>query len=801
MMRARLNAKILPLIASLLVCLGNHSRGALGDQVRLFREAREHWAFQPLPQKFEIPGGTNAIDHLVRKKLGERQLVAAPEAEPRVLVRRLFYDLTGLPPTFEDVRKWTTDWSAASYRQLVESLLASPRYGERWGRHWLDVARYADTMGHMAGGVETRYPFAYTYRDWVINALNADLPYDEFIRRQLAADLLIPKQQAKTEDLAALGFLTVGSRFSGKGEIVIDDRIDVVTRGLLGLTVSCARCHDHMFDPVPTADYYSLYGVFDNCVEPEQLPLLPAGQRDPQAAAAFDREFAKRQGELDQFLNEKYQELRSAEKIAEYLKLVVEITDMKRSDALSVAGKMNLFLRVGQRWEAGLKVAAKQRLPVFIPWHAAAELFGKGDSAAATAALTKAVADPRTNPLIADALRREKPGTLQEFCKTYATILAAADADEPHADTAKEELRQILRHPAGPTGFPADQVIHYLNRAARDKHRRLVARVDRLIVESPGAPARAMVVQDVAKPRPTQIFKRGDSRNRGDRVPRQFLAILEGNDRKPFPDNTSGRLELADRIASADNPLTARVIANRVWQHHFGRPLVVTPSDFGLQTKKPIQLDLLDWLARYLVQHDWSLKELHRVILDSATWRQSAVGASANGDRDSANDYLTRAERTRLGYETTRDSLLAVTRELDLSGGGRPESLDGRNATKRRAIYGFIDRYEVAPMLRTFDFADPNLHAPQRPETTVPQQALFFLNSPFVEERARELVRQSGSGTPEERVRSLYQRIYARTPQPGEITAAAAFAATSPEQGWINLAQALLAANEFTFVD
>jgi hypothetical protein len=771
---------------------------ALGDQVRLLQEAKNHWAFQPIPAG--NPHDTNAIDQLVRAKLASRSLKPAQPAEPRILVRRLFFDLIGLPPSFAESEKWTRDWSPAKFPQLVEHLLASPHYGERWGRHWLDVARYADTMGHMGGGTENRYPFAYTYRDWVIQALNEDLPYDEFLKRQIAADLMIAKGLARTNDLAALGFLTVGSRFSGKNDIVLDDRIDVVTRGTLGLTVSCARCHDHMFDPIPTADYYSLYGVFANSTEPDELPVLPGDRRDPKAAAAFDLEFAKRQGEVDKFLTDHHNALRSAEKIAAYLKLVVDTTGFERSKALSEAGKRDLFLRVAQRWEAGLKVAKESRLAVFIPWHAAAPLFHQNEDAKALEALSAALADTNTNPLVAKALRDGAPKTLDDLCRIYGVVLAESDADNPHTDKAREELRQILRHPAGPTGFEVEQTRHYLNRANSDRYRKLVAKVDRLIVESPGAPARAMIVQDVSKPGASYIFKRGDPRNRGEKVPRQFLGILEP-DRKPFTPTGSGRLELAERISTPNNPLTARVIANRVWLHHFGEPLVATPSDFGLQAPKPVQLDVLDWLASYLIQNNWSLKQLHRVILHSATWQQSAIAAPSNGDRDPANAFLTRAERRRMGYESTRDALLSVTGELDTRFGGRPDPLEGTKATKRRAVYGFIDRYDVAPMLRTFDFADPNLHAPQRPETTVPQQALFFMNSPFVEDRARELVRQISAAAPAERVRQLYQRIYARPPGSAESTAAIAFAESDPKTGWQNLAQALLAANEFTFVD
>ena len=244
-------------------------RHSLGDQAFLSEEAARHWAFQPVVEP-AIPAVKDAarvrtpVDAFVISKQAVAGLVIAPEAEPAVLVRRLYFDLIGLPPAAEEVVEWTAGWSEARYGELVEYLLASPHYGERWGRYWLDIARYADTKGYMTAGYEKRYPFAYTYRDWVVRALNEDLPYDEFLKRQVAADLMVDRGEAERGDLAALGFLTVGSKFRGRQELVIDDQIDVVTRGMLGLTVSCAKCHDHMFDPIPTADYYSLYGVFSN---------------------------------------------------------------------------------------------------------------------------------------------------------------------------------------------------------------------------------------------------------------------------------------------------------------------------------------------------------------------------------------------------------------------------------------------------------------------------------------------------------------------------------------------------------
>jgi hypothetical protein len=788
------------IFVALFRCPNGSSAAELGDQKYLFEQAKKHWAFQSIKpsQAPAVPAGirvNNPIDSFLRSRALQEGLQLAASALPRVLVRRLFFDLTGLPPTYEEIERWSKDWSAAKYRALVDHLLASKHYGEHWGRMWLDVARYADTKGYMAASVERRYPFAYTYRDWVVGALNQDVPYDRFLKQQLAADRMLGDGTTSTNDLAALGFLTVGSRFTGKTDLINDDRIDVITRGMLGLTVTCARCHDHMYDPIPTADYYSLYGVFMNTTEPKILPSLSRRDANSKAATGFTKEFSELQGAVDRFVKERHDELRSAETIAKYLTFVIESRGMERSKALSEAGKRDLHFRVYQRWQLGLKAAKRANLPQLVPWHAAADLYGDGKPAKAKAALTKLFnTSTNVNPIVQAALKKKLPDTLTEFCAVYAKTLAATDADHPHAEKPREDLRQVLRNPAGPTGFPVAKMAGYFNRGTRDKHRRLEAKVDKLIVTHAGSPPRAMVLEDVSKPRDSYVMKRGNARLRGAKVPRQFLAILAGPDRKPFASG-SGRLELAQQIAAPDNPLTARVIVNRIWMHHFGKPLVSTPSDFGMQTPAPLQADLLDYLADYLIENGWSLKQLHRLIVQSATWQQGST--TPDLARDPENRFWARSERRRLSFEATRDALLAVSGELTRDIGGRPDALEGRTPTTRRAIYGFIDRYEVAPTLRTFDFADPNLHAPKRPETTVPQQALFFMNSPFVEARAKTLAAQANKAPPQERLRYLYRQVYGRDPSASELKMARA----QEQLAMTELVQALLASNEFTFLD
>ncbi len=787
-----------------------------GDQNYLSEQAKTHWAFQPVvkpavPRVADASRVKTPMDAFVLAKLEERGMELSPEAAPAVLVRRLFFDLIGLPPTAEEVAQWTRDWSDAQYGALVDHLLASPHYGERWGRYWLDLARYADTKGYMVAKIEKRYPFAYTYRDWVVQAFNDDVPYDSFIKKQIAADLLVERGEAEKKDLAALGFLTVGSRFNGKTDLVIDDRIDVVTRGILGLTVTCARCHDHMFDPVPTADYYSLFGVFSSSPEPDELPQLLDEAEWNEAQHEFERKRVALEAEADNYLRKLHDELRTAEKISAYLRFTVEGRKLSPAQQISEAGKRDLFPRVAARWTAGLAAANKMELAVFQPWHAAADLFGQGKKAGAEAALRESLVKEKNvgeaavvNSVIADALKNNLPKSLGELCDLYGKLLAEHDGDTPHSDAAQEELRQVLRHPAGPTGFPWQDMIHHWDRAVRDKYRGMEAKVQKLLVESPEAPPRAMVVMESENPADAAIFLRGDPARPGEVVPRRFLGVLEGKARKPFMVG-SGRLELAGKIATPSNPLTARVMVNRIWRQHFGKGLVETPSDFGLQTDAPLHRELLDWLAARFVEEEWSMKAMHRLLVTSAIYRQSSSSADAGGklEADPENRYWARMDRRRLDYESTRDALLAVSGELDRELGGRPEPLEGDSPTARRAIYGFIDRYAVPPMMRTFDFADPNLHAPKRSETTVPQQALFFMNSAFVEARGRAVLDGIGERGGEARVRALYRRILSREPDEGEMSAAMAFMGEEERSGerWLDLAQALLASNEFTFVD
>lgn len=526
---------------------------------------KRSWAFDPvrepaLPSVKDSLWVQSPIDAFVLAKLEEKGLSPAPPADRQTLIRRVTFDLIGLPPTPAEVESFVNDSSPGAFERVVDRLLASPHYGERWGRYWLDLARYGDNKGYTGDGTPRELAGAYLYRDWVINAFNSDLPYDQFIVKQIAADRL---PHTDNRDLAAMGFLTVGRTFIGDQQLVIDDQIDVVSRGLLGLTVTCARCHNHKFDPIPTADYYSLYGVFAASEEGE-VPL--AKKSSAIVLAEFDR-------------------------------------------------------------------------------------------------------PPQPNP---------------------------------------------------------------------------------------------------------HIFIRGNAANVGAEVPRQFLQVLSPPNRKPFHDG-SGRLELARDIASPTNPLTARVLVNRVWLHHFGAGLVRSPSDFGVRSDPPSHPELLDYLASRFVKDGWSIKRLQRLIVLSSVYQQSSNGSPKAELADPENRLLSHFNRQRLDFEAMRDALLSAGGGLDETIGGPSLNLLAAPFIRRRSIYCYIDRQNLQGLLRTFDFASPDAHSPMRHVTTIPQQALFMMNSPFVVEQAERLVaRPEIVSAPDsvERIRRMYQIVFSREPSADEISVA-----------------------------
>ena len=774
-------------------------------------DPRKHWAFQPvqLPAIPVVPANVrvgNDIDAFVLAALGKKGLIPAPGADRRTLIRRASIDLTGLPPSVAEVEAFEKDTDPAAWEKVVDRLLASPRYGERWGRYWLDLARYADTKGYVFQE-DRNFPYAYTYRDYVIRSFNDDKPYDRFVIEQLAADRL--DLGADQRPLAALGFLTLGRRFLGNTHDIIDDRIDVTTRALMGLTVTCARCHDHKYDPIPTADYYSLSGVFASSTEPRELPLIEEVQQTPELAA-FEKELQKREADYNAEVEKRYrghlEKLREPAVVAEYLRGAVESRGKEDRPLQMFARERDLIPYALTRWRDFLAKETREWSPVYSPFMVLADLPEKEFAGKAEEAIRGLGKDPKkpANPLIARALRDAKPKSLKDAATAVASVIAATPSTgKPSAD--QSEAFKVW-DVGGPLDIPVADSERLRNRADRDALNALKRKIDAFKASSPVAPPRAHVLNDASNPTEPVVLLRGNPNNRGPVVPRQVPAVIAPS-RTPFKEG-SGRLELARAIASADNPLTARVLVNRVWAGHFGDGLVRTPSDLGTRSELPTHPELLDWLAVRFVRDGWSVKKLHRLIMLSATYQQSSAISADASRLDPENHLLSHQNRRRLDFEALRDSFLAVSGKLDTRMGGKPVDLFKQPFSIRRTVYGIIDRTNFPGTMRTFDVASPDQHAPQRYETTVPQQALFLMNSPFVTEQAKALAARpelAGAKTPREMVEVFYKLVLSRRPSTAESDLAVEFVGNTESWSgfgaWQQLAQVLLLSNEFAFVD
>ena len=578
-------------------------------------KGRQFWSFQT-PQKQPQPVVKNAnwprqrLDYFVLARLEKSGLTPATEADKRTLIRRVTFDLIGLPPTPEEVNDFIKDESPDAYEKLVDRLLASSHYGEHWARLWLDVARYAEDQAHIVGNNRSlTYPNAYLYRDWVIEALNKDTPYDRFVKLQLAADLIEGKD---SENLVALGFIGLGPKYYRRNSLEVmadewEDRVDIVGRGLLGLTVACARCHDHKYDPIPTEDYYSLAGVFAS-------------------SPMYNHPFKKTQA------------------------------------------------KKGKR-------------------------------------------------------KNNSPGNTMHIIKE-------------------------------------------------------------------------------GKPQDLNVFVRGNVKTKGPVAKRQFLQVLSNGEPEPF-ENGSGRLDLAKAIVNKSNPLTSRVLVNRIWAKLIGRGLVGTPSNFGKLGERPTHPQLLDDLAVRFMENGWSMKALQREIVLSATYRQNSNGAAETVKTDPANKLLGRMNRRRLSIESWRDAFLIVTGQLDRSVGGK--SIEpNKTSEQRRTVYSYISRLDLNPMLATFDFPDPNAHASQRVETTTPLQKMFVLNSPFMVHQAKELTKRlnkdiSGESkeADSERIQRAYLLLFARPASEAEVSLGVRFLQGDGDRNsrWQQYCHILLASNEMLFID
>ncbi|MEW4488795.1 PSD1 and planctomycete cytochrome C domain-containing protein [Thalassoglobus sp. JC818] len=784
-------------------------------EIDYHRIRESHWAYQTIEMpdvlKNVHAGEKTPVDQILLEEMSDKGLAFSPQAGRSKLIRRLSFDLRGLPPTMEEVQEFENDQSPDAFDKLITRFLEDSAYGERWGRHWLDLARYADTKGYVF--TQNRfYPYSYTYRDYVINAIQQDVPYDDFIREQLAADQL--GYGENDPRLAALGFLTIGPRFLNREPDIIDDRIDVVTRGLMGMTLGCARCHDHKFDPLPAADYYSLYGVFASCYEPEMPPLR--GELDTSAPGyqEFAEELQKREQAVVDYVHETHAALLSqlCDQLEDYfpeaLKRAGHIPEQQELTPKHGPPRSKLV----ERWQLLVDRKLKENDPVFIPGARMLELVKQSASPEEFQKAAEELSQNSEIPQVviqelSDASAHSLMGIVDAYVRAFSSVrdewkqLQAENSEANRLpDDGREKVRQILYGPNSLTDLQPAENSPLFERDQRDRLTALHKAVDDWHVTSPNAPARSMVLLDKENLFEPVVFVRGNPGRRGEKVPRRAPHLLDSDPQSVFQ-KSSGRRELAELIVSPDNPLTARVLVNRVWMAHFGTPLVSSTSDFGLQTEEPLQRELLDYLAWSLIhQHDWSLKGLHREILKSEAWQQQSIDRPGARQIDPENTLYWKQNRQRLDFEAMRDSMLAVAGRLDQTVGGRPIDIEQEPFTNRRTVYGLIDRNNPSGLLRTFDFPTPNSSSPGRTETTVPQQSLFSMNSNFVREISSSLANRAreASENESEQIRKLVEFTLSRPASEEEVQRMEQFVQGNSLEV---LSQALLMSNEFFFVD
>lgn len=768
---------------------------------------RNHWAFQPLlnieppwterldPQATRIE---HPIDAFIEAKRREEGLPHSPRADARTLLRRAYYDVTGLPPSFESVEAFAQDPSEEQWQQEIDRLLASPSFGEHWARLWLDIARYSDTKGYVYAREERFYHHAPLYRDWVIKAWNEGLRFDRFIELQLAADR---SPHTGKSDWVALGFLTLGRRFLGVEADIVDDRIDVVSRGLMGLTIGCARCHDHKYDPISTKEYYSLYGVFQN--SHEQLVALMS---DTEPKEDVPSKLTEKRKEFETYLRSQKDEAegRIRERISEYLMAQKSLGDYPDVSFSQLNSKEDLLPAVVHRWEAYLHRANRTQDPLFLPWIELSTVEDKDFFAIASNRIENWKQDAgRVHPFVLSSLEKI-PQSLRELAERYEEMFKRAWYELRFSSNDKEASNEpLIRETFGeeawqpfvrfltagdsPGVIPTDHMANmewlWDNGTVVELWKRQ-SEVERILLTDPYASPHTVVLRENDSVFEPRIFRRGNPANKGADVPLGIPKVLGAASEHSIPTG-SGRLELARAVVDPRNPLTARVWVNRVWKQYFGAGLVTTPSDFGIRATPPSHPELLDYLAREFMAHGWDQRWLHRLILTSETYRQSSLGPISETERglaqsrDPTNRFLWRMNRKRLSFEAIRDSMLASSGLLENTQGGKSQELfagDG-SSNRRRTLYGLVDRQYLPTVLSVFDFANPDMHSPGRNETTVPQQALFALNHPFVAAQAREIVRRIDSNLPidssEEKVAAkvewLVKRILQRSPTNEEL--------------------------------
>ena len=882
-------------------------------------EAKSFWAFQPLkittaPPNVDDRESQHPIDAFVLAHLQKQNLSPVPLTDRRTLIRRATFDLTGLPPTPTEIDAFVNDKSEDAFESLVERLLDSPAYGERWGRHWLDVARYADTAGD---GSDYPVREAYKYRNWVIDAFNKDKPIDEFIREQIAGDILARDGSAEeyADRVTATGFLAIGKRYGYKASptyqyLDFADVIDSVGRSMLGLSIGCARCHDHKYDPVSAEDYYALYGIMQSTKwafpggeeqkRPAHFPpLVPAkeaarlDQAKQETLARLDREIAglKREraelnpnflaGGADLGLESQKPGQPPGQPWVSAGPIAVTAEAQSPFDHIHPKGKVGVRLGSGQPtdglryvFENGLRATPGKQMHFTVDFRtvAAAEqkgafrfYLGRGviQSLAVQCSAT-ATEFAIHNGTKWETIRKLTPGTwytlqltIDPAAKKYSGVVGTPDdltvfnnkSTGPNWDGVADCFicdgfgfvegaacardidnvgLQSVAFSAPGTGPVAPRIT---DTASKEQLAKIEAEIKDLTAKRQTAAATIAypLAYGVTEGSPVnaRLQQRGEPHRLGDEVPRRNLEVLGGD--LVAKGAGSGRLDLANWITRPTNPLTARVFVNRVWQWHFGRGLVATPSDFGTRGEPPTHPELLDWLAAKFIASGWSIKSLHHLIMSSNTYQLASTDNQDNFAIDPGNQFHWRYSRRPLDAESARDAMLTVSGKLDrnvpLAHPFPPVDTWGFTIhspfhavydSDHRSVYLMVQRNQRHPYLALFDAADPNQSVAKRQPTTTPTQALFWMNSPFVHEQAKDFAKRITTVTGDDRAKILwaFETAHGQIPEEADVQEALTFiyayrkrlakdsSKNDPDpQAWSALARVLLTSNQFLYVD
>lgn len=873
-------------------------------------EGRKWWAFEPL-KSVTSASASNAIDGFVNAAQQQHGLKSNGPATRETLIRRAYFDLIGLPPTPEQVSAFVQDSSPQAFEKVVDELLASPRYGEKWARHWLDAARFAESGGYEFDGFR---PGAFHYRDWVIRSLNADMPYDQFVRMQLAGDLLQPDA---IEGAAATGFLVAGPY---PGQITaktverirydqLDDMMMTIGGSMLGLTLGCVRCHEHKYDPIPHQDYYALAASLARTSHgPRTMDLDPVATEQAQEKHQHDHEplVAALQAFATKDLPARFESWRNTElprqpdaprwQILEPVSLHAERSWLKELPGGIIAhdGMLNPGLKVRQRgqrravaneerYEINLQTHQKNltsfRLDAFtdksLPQRGPG-LNGDGSFQLSEIKITARPLDPnvkdapqelKLKPVFAALVDQDQPLANAVDGKPETAWVVRTNAKKDNAaifeleaplagfangteliielkfrDLGIGRLRLSLSTEPNPATWAGDFLPQHVGEirailaangnklpdALREPMARWFAPFDsetakvfhtvRDHAARAPRPNLSEVYTTVAGGQDVFYLRRGEVDNKQGKAETGFLQVLWRSDAPPVPvktqPETDPRVAMANWMTNLDQgagPLLARVIVNRLWQHHFGRGIVGTPNDFGVQGERPTHPELLEFLAQELVRNGWKLKPLHKQIMLSAAYQQSHVVNDENQKIDPANRYLWHFQTRRLDAELIRDSLLAIGGNLDLTMFG-PSILDN---TPRRSVYLRVKRSELLPIMTMFDAPEPTQSIGERVSTTVPTQALAMMNSPFVRQQAEKLVsriRPSNEAPLPAAVDLAYQTAFSRSPSDAERIRMLAFVETqasamggdvneATKKALVEFCHVLLCLNEFVYVD